>query len=129
MILFCPDCHRSFVFDDSEVSAKGGPAAFNCDDCGKPLTTMEAGLGISLGVANHDRTQPDALALDEAQLGAPRAWADVKYTPDVSCHLHIGSARRRPPRTLARARSDLPMSARRPGCPRKLGQASPELRR
>jgi len=71
MILFCPDCHRSFVFDDAEIAARGGPAAYSCDDCGGALTTMEAGLGLDLAAAaNHQRemTHPDALALEDEDL-------------------------------------------------------------
>ncbi len=34
-----------------------------------------------------------ALALDEGRSRAPRTRADVKYTLDISCHLHIGSGR------------------------------------
>jgi hypothetical protein len=48
-----------------------------------------------------ERSSPPAYG--EAQPGAPPTRADVKYTPDISCHLHIGSGR--PPRTPALVRS------------------------
>jgi hypothetical protein len=62
-----------------------------------------------------------ALARDEPQPGAPRTRADVKYTPDISCHLHIGSGR--PPRTLA-----LGSSAVAEPCATSTRASKPELR-
>lgn len=52
MILLCPKCYRSYVFEDDEVKAKGGPKAFACEECSGTLESMEVAMGVSLGA--HD---------------------------------------------------------------------------
>lgn len=57
MILVCPACHRSYVHDDAEVAARGGPSGHTCDECGHALATMADAMGITLH--NDDTAESD----------------------------------------------------------------------